>query len=112
MLFMMPLECHGEVERRLLQQSALGAQLVGGDRFKLGAESTVQDADVIRGCVVVLGRKRVASGEQRNDCPGKNQAGFAEKGPACVRNRFTSNDQKRHGSSPTGLPANEMARNR
>src|SRR5262245_61199217 len=46
MAFVMGLEENRDVEHRLLQKIAFGAELVGGDRFVLEAEGNVEDRDV------------------------------------------------------------------
>ena len=46
MLLVMALEQHGDLEDGLLQQVALGAELIGGDRLLLEAERDVEGGDV------------------------------------------------------------------
>ena len=73
-LLVMALERDGEIEHRLLQQAALGAHLVGGDRFVLGAERGVEDADVAGGGVAGGRGEHVAAGEERDGGAGEHSA--------------------------------------
>ena len=52
MLLVVGLEQHGHFEHRLLQQAALGAELVGADRLVLERQRGVEDADVVGGVAV------------------------------------------------------------
>ena len=66
MCFVMALEQHRGFEDRLLQQTALRAQLVGVDRLVLQAKCDVQDARIlVRIATGSLGHALTA-GEQRD----------------------------------------------
>ena len=92
----MTLERQREIERGLLQQLALGTELVRRDRFELGAERGVEDLRVARGGFTGLGGQRMLAGEQRDRGAGKDQAGLAEKeAPGSDR---VGHLQERHGN--------------
>src|SRR3546814_17489991 len=77
------LELDREVEHRLRQQSALGADLIGGDGLLLGAECRVQDIRVGRRVSGMGGLLRAAAGEQQHGTGGPGGvAGGATEEPA------------------------------
>ena len=79
MLLVVALECQREIEHRFLQQAALSADLIGGDRFEFRAERGIQDAHIRGRGLAAFGRQRLLPGEQRDRRPGEQQAGLAEK---------------------------------
>ena len=101
-LLVVALEGDREVEHRLLQQPALGAHLVGGDRLELGAERGVEDAHV------ALGRRRLACfaasaslpGEQRDCGAGEHESRESGGTRAGGRGRGLSRKRKRTWISP------------
>src|SRR5207244_3090170 len=97
MLLVVALESHREVEHGLLQQAALGAHLVGGDRLELRAERGVEDAHVRRGRLVALRRERIASGEERDGRAREKEPRLAEKcATGRKRVRRVTEIEKRH----------------
>jgi hypothetical protein len=87
------LELHGKNEHRLLQQAALGAHLVGGDRFEFRGERGVQNTYVVGAAALVLCRKRVTAGEKRDSCSRQKERAAAEK-PA-ARGAWVRNAEER-----------------
>jgi hypothetical protein len=84
-LLVVRLEQHGHFEHRLLQQAALGAELVGADRLVLERQCRVEDADVVgrtravarlrRGHLLAAGEKSHGRGRQNGDAgPAKQSA--------------------------------------
>ena len=79
----MALEGEGQIEHRLLQQLALGTELIRRDRLELRAERCVQDLHVLRIGGARVGRECVLAGEQRNRRAGEKQAGVPHEQAAC-----------------------------
>ena len=79
----MSLEGDRKVKHGLLQEAALGANLVCGDRLEVGAERGVEYPRVRFSGRCGRGRERVAPREQRDSGAGKHDAGTAEEGAAC-----------------------------
>ena len=96
MLLVMTLEGQREVEHRLLQQLAFGAELVGRDRFEFSAERGVENLRVGRSGFAGAGGKRMLAGKQRNCGAGKNQPGPAKE-QAARRDRV-GHQKEGHGN--------------
>jgi len=77
-----PWNGHRQIEHGLLQQPAVRADLVGGDRLELGAERGVEDAHVGGAGLAAFRRQRFLPGEQRDCRAREQQAGLAEEGAA------------------------------
>src|SRR3546814_2899776 len=65
-LLVMTLKSHGQVQHRFLQQTAFGAHLVSGNRFKLGAQRRIQDA-YIGSAAVLAFCKCIAPGHRSEE---------------------------------------------
>ena len=94
----MSLERDSEIEHRFLQQAALRADLIRGDRFVLGAERGVENADVAGSGVAGRRSEDVAAGEQGNRGAGQNRARAHEHRAACGDNIRII--EKGHGEFP------------
>ncbi|EWS55621.1 hypothetical protein X551_01571 [Methylibium sp. T29] len=97
MLLVMALEAQCEVQHAGLQQLALGAQLIGGDRLELGTEGGVEDLHILGCGAAGLGGEGLVAGEQRHGRTGQRQSGAAEE-QAAGDERGRHLEEGHHGS--------------
>ncbi len=100
MLLVMALEAQREVQHAGMQQLALGAQLIGGDRLEFGAEGGVGNLNVLGPGAIGLSREGLVAGEQRHGRTGQRQSGAAEEqSTGCERGRHL---EEGHRGLPKG----------